>query len=124
MPTYTIRELGWPRVGGFLATMLAGAIQVVMTRLVGALSDRLGRLPIATVATIAILITAYPLFARLAAARTVESLLCVEAILGVFVAADAGAIPALMSELFPVRGRPPAVSTGYSFTVAIFGGVP
>jgi len=122
MPTYAIRELGLPPVGGFLATMLAGAIQVVMIPLVGALSDRLGRLPIATVATIAILITAYPLFARLVAAPTIESLLCVEAILGVFVAAYAGAIPALMSELFPTRVRTTAVSTSYSVTVAIFGG--
>jgi MFS transporter, MHS family, proline/betaine transporter len=122
MPTYAIRELGLPPVGGFLATMLAGAIQVVMIPLVGALSDKLGRLPIATVATIAILITAYPLFARLAAAPTIESLLCVEAILGVFVAAYAGAIPALMSELFPTRVRTTAVSTSYSVTVAIFGG--
>src|SRR5258708_1806499 len=122
MPTYAIRELGLPPVGGFLATMLAGAIQVVMIPLVGALSDRLGRLPIATVATIAILITAYPLFARLVAAPTIESLLCVEAILGVFVAAYAGAIPALMSELFPTLVRTTAVSTSYSVTVAIFGG--
>jgi MFS transporter, MHS family, proline/betaine transporter len=122
MPTYAIRELGLPPVGGFLATMLAGAIQVVMIPLVGALSDKLGRLPIATVATIAILITAYPLFARLAGAPTIESLLCVEAILGVFVAAYAGAIPALMSELFPTRVRTTAVSTSYSVTVAIFGG--
>jgi MFS transporter, MHS family, proline/betaine transporter len=122
MPTYAIRELGLPPVGGFLATMLAGAIQVVMIPPVGALSDRLGRLPIATVATIAILITAYPLFARLVAAPSIESLLCVEAILGVFVAAYAGAIPALMSELFPIRVRTTAVSTSYSVTVAIFGG--
>jgi MHS family proline/betaine transporter-like MFS transporter len=122
MPTYAIRELGLPPVGGFLATMLAGAIQVVMIPLVGALSDRLGRLPIATVATIAILITAYPLFAWLVAAPTIESLLCVEAILGVFVAAYAGAIPALMSELFPTHVRTTAVSTSYSVTVAIFGG--
>ncbi len=122
MPTYAIRELGLPPVGGFLATMLAGAIQVVMIPLVGALSDRLGRLPIATVATIAILITAYPLFARLVAAPTIESLLLVQAILGVFVAAYAGAIPALISELFPIRVRATAVSTSYSVAVAIFGG--
>jgi MHS family proline/betaine transporter-like MFS transporter len=122
MPTYAIRELGLPPVGGFLATMLAGAIQIVMVPVVGALSDRLGRLPIATVATIAILITAYPLFARLVAAPTIESLLCVEAILGVFVAAYAGAIPALVSELFPIRMRTTAVSTSYAVAVAIFGG--
>jgi MFS transporter, MHS family, proline/betaine transporter len=122
MPTYAIRELGLPPVGGFLATMLAGGIQIVMIPLVGALSDRLGRLPIATVAIVAILITAYPLFAWLVAAPTIESLLLVQAILGVFVAAYAGAIPALISELFPIPVRTTAVSTSYSLAVAIFGG--
>ncbi len=122
MPTYAIRELGLPPVGGFLATMLAGAIQIVMIPLVGALSDKVGRLPIATGAIVAILITAHPLFARLVAAPTIESLLLVQAILGVFVAAYAGAIPALISELFPIRVRTTAVSTSYSVAVAIFGG--
>jgi len=122
MPTYAIRELGLPPVGGFLATMLAGAIQIVMIPLVGALSDKLGRLPIATVAIVAILITARPLFARLVAAPTIESLLLVQAILGVFVAAYAGAIPALIPELFPIRVRATAVSTSYSVAVAVFGG--
>jgi MFS transporter, MHS family, proline/betaine transporter len=122
MPTYAIRELGLPPVGGFLATMLAGAIQVVMIPLVGALSDRVGRLPIATVAIVAILISAHPLLARLVAAPSIESLLLVQAVLGVFVAAYAGAIPALISELFPIRVRTTAVSTSYSLAVAIFGG--
>ena len=122
MPTYAIRELGLPPVGGFLATMLAGAIQIVMIPLVGALSDKLGRLPIATAAIVAILITAHPLFARLVAAPTIESLMLVQAVIAVFVAAYAGAIPALISELFPVPVRTTAVSTSYSVAVAIFGG--
>jgi MFS transporter, MHS family, proline/betaine transporter len=122
MPTYAIRELGLPPVGGFLATMLAGAIQIVMIPLVGALSDKLGRLPIATVAIVAILITAHPLFARLVAAPSIESLLLVQAVIAAFVAAYAGAIPALISELFPIPVRTTAVSTSYSLAVAIFGG--
>jgi len=122
MPTYAIRELGLPPVGGFLATMLAGAIQIVMIPLVGALSDKLGRLPIATAAIVAILLTAHPLFARLVAAPTIESLLLVQAVIAVFVAAYAGAIPALISELFPIAVRTTAVSTSYSLAVAIFGG--
>jgi MHS family proline/betaine transporter-like MFS transporter len=122
MPTYAIRELGLPPVGGFLATMLAGAIQIVMIPLVGALSDKLGRLPIATVAIVGILITAQPLFARLVAAPSIESLLLVQAVVAAFVAAYAGAIPALISELFPIPVRTTAVSTSYSVAVAIFGG--
>jgi MHS family proline/betaine transporter-like MFS transporter len=102
--------------------MLAGAIQIVMIPLVGALSDKLGRLPIATAAIVAILITAHPLFARLVAAPTIESLMLVQAVIAVFVAAYAGAIPALISELFPVPVRTTAVSTSYSVAVAIFGG--
>jgi MHS family proline/betaine transporter-like MFS transporter len=122
MPTYAIRELGLPPVGGFLATMLAGAIQIVMIPLVGALSDKLGRLPIATVAIVGILITAQPLFARLVAAPSIESLLLVQAVVAAFVAAYAGPIPALISELFPIPVRTTAVSTSYSVAVAIFGG--
>jgi MFS transporter, MHS family, proline/betaine transporter len=122
MPTYAIRELGLPPIGGFLATMLAGAIQIVMIPLVGALSDKLGRLPIATVAIVGILITAHPLFSWLVAAPSVESLLLVQAVIAIFVAAYAGAIPALISELFPTPVRTTAVSTSYSVAVAIFGG--
>jgi MHS family proline/betaine transporter-like MFS transporter len=122
MPTYAIRELGLPPAGGFLGSMLAGALQIVTIPLVGALSDRFGRLPIATTAIAAILITVHPLFAWLAATRTIESLLFVQAIIGVFVAAYAGAIPALISELFPIRSRTISVSTSYSVAVAVFGG--
>src|SRR5262249_36234158 len=102
MPTYA-RELGLPPVGGFLAGMLAGGIQIGIVPVAGALSDRLGRLPIATVATVAILLTVHPLFVWLVAMPTIESLLLVQAIIGVLVAAYAGAIPALISELFPIQ---------------------
>jgi MFS transporter, MHS family, proline/betaine transporter len=122
MPTYAIRELGLPPSAGFLAGLLAGAIQIVLIPLVGALSDKLGRLPIATAAIVAILISVHPMFAWLAAVPTLETLLSVQAIIGVFVAAYAGAIPALMSELFPTRMRTTAMSVSYSFGVAIFGG--
>ncbi len=122
MPTYAVRELGLPPVGAFLATMLAGAIQVVMIPLFGALSDKLGRLPIATIATVAVLITVHPLFAWLVAVPTIKSLLFVEASVGVSVAAYTGAIPALISELFPTHLRTTSVSTSYSVGVAIFGG--
>jgi MHS family proline/betaine transporter-like MFS transporter len=122
MPTYAIRELGLPATGGFLATLVAGAIQVAIVPVAGALSDRLGRLPIASVAIVAILISIYPLFAWLVAQPTIESLLLVQATIGVLIAAYVGAIPALISELFPIHIRTTAVSISYSLAVAIFGG--
>jgi MHS family proline/betaine transporter-like MFS transporter len=122
MPTYAIRELRLPPADGFFAVLLTGAIQVVLIPLVGALSDRFGRLPIAAAATIAMLISAHPMFAWLAATPTLETLLIVHAVIGVIVAAYGGAIPALMSELFPTRTRTTALSISYSLGVAIFGG--
>jgi MHS family proline/betaine transporter-like MFS transporter len=122
MPTYAIRELGLPPVGGFLAGLLAGAIQIAVVPVAGTLSDRLGRLPIAAAAVVAILISVYPLFALLVAKPTMGWLLFVLAVLGVFVAVYAGAIAALICELFPIRVRATAVSTSYSLAVAIFGG--
>ena len=122
MPTYAIRELGLPPVVGFLAGLLAGAIQIVLVPMAGALSDRVGRLPIAAAAVVAIFISVHPLFAWLVASPTIGSLLFVQAIIGVFVAAYAGSIPALICELFPTCVRTTAVSTSYSLAVAIFGG--
>jgi MHS family proline/betaine transporter-like MFS transporter len=122
MPTYAIRELGLPPVGGFLAGLLAGAIQIAIVPVAGALSDRIGRLPIAAAAVVAILVSVHPLFAWLVARPTIGWLLVVQAVIGVFVAAYAGAIAALICELFPTRVRTTAVSTSYSLAVAIFGG--
>ena len=107
---------------GFLAVLLTGTIQVVLIPLVGALSDRFGRLPVAAAAIVAMLISIYPMFAWLAATPTLETLLIFQAVIGVIIAAYGGAIPALMSELFPAHTRTTALSISYSLGVAIFGG--
>jgi MHS family proline/betaine transporter-like MFS transporter len=122
MPTYATRQLGLPASGSFMAILLTGAIQVMLIPLVGALSDRYGRIPISFAAAAAILLTIYPMFAWLAAAPTLQTLLMVQAIIGVLLAGYMGAIPALMSELFPTRLRTTGLSISYSFGVAIFGG--
>jgi MFS transporter, MHS family, proline/betaine transporter len=122
MPTYATRELRLPPADGFLAVLLTGTIQVVLIPLVGALSDRFGRLPVAAAAIVAMLISIYPMFAWLAATPTLETLLIFQAVIGVIIAAYGGAIPALMSELFPAHTRTTALSISYSLGVAIFGG--
>jgi MHS family proline/betaine transporter-like MFS transporter len=70
----------------------------------------------------AILIAVYPLFNWLAATPTLSTLLMVQAVMGVLMAGYMGALPALMSELFPTRLRTTGLSISYSFGVAIFGG--
>jgi MHS family proline/betaine transporter-like MFS transporter len=122
MPTYATRQLGLPPYSGFLAGLLTGSIQLVLIPIVGALSDRIGRLPIAFVSAVAILLSIYPMFAWLTATPSIQTLLIVQAIVGVLTAGYMGGLPALMSELFPTRVRTTGLSISYSFGVAIFGG--
>jgi MFS transporter, MHS family, proline/betaine transporter len=122
MPTYATRQLGLPASGSFIAGLLTGTIQLLLIPVVGALSDRLGRIPIAFAAAAAVLLSIYPMFAWLAASPTLQTLLIVQAIMGVFIAGYMGPLPALMSELFPTRLRTTGLAISYSFGVAIFGG--
>jgi MFS transporter, MHS family, proline/betaine transporter len=122
MPGYAVRQLNLPASGSFMAALLTGAIQLVLVPIVGALSDKHGRFPIAFASALALMIVIYPMFAWLASTPTLTTLLAVQAVIGVLVAGYMGGIPALMSELFPTRLRTTGLSISYSFGVAIFGG--
>jgi MHS family proline/betaine transporter-like MFS transporter len=123
MPTYATRQFGLTTSVGFLGGLLVGAIQLVLIPVFGALSDRFGRLPIAFPAAAAMLIVFYPLFSWLAAAPTLQTLLIVQGIIGVLMAAYMGPLGALMAELFPARMRTTGLAISYAFAVAIFGGL-
>jgi MHS family proline/betaine transporter-like MFS transporter len=122
MPSYATRQLGLPGSGAFLAGFLTGVIQVVFIPLVGALSDRAGRVPICAAAALAMLVFIYPMFAWLAASPTLSTLLIVQAIMGLLLAGYMGGLAALMAELFPTQVRTTGLSISYSLGVALFGG--
>ena len=122
MPTYATRQLGLPASGGFLASLLTGAIQLVLIPIVGALSDRHRPAPDRF---------------RLGGGNPACDLSDVCVAGGGAddsntadrpghhrrsTAGYMGGLPALMSELFPTRMRTTGLSISYSFGVAIFGG--
>jgi MHS family proline/betaine transporter-like MFS transporter len=122
MPGFAVRQLGLPQAGSFLATLLAGAIQIVLVPIFGAASDRHGRLPIMMGASSIVLVAIYPMFAFLAAMPALPTLLIIQAIMAVLGAAYMGPLAALMSDIFPTRMRTSGLAVSYSFCVAIFGG--
>lgn len=123
MPTYATRQFGLTTSVGFLGGLLVGVIQLALIPVFGAVSDRFGRRPIMFASAAAMLVVFYPLFAWLAAAPTLQTLLIVQAIIGVLMAAYMGPLGALMAELFPARMRTTGLSISYAFGVAIFGGL-
>ena len=122
MPIYAAQQLGLPAAGGFLGGLVTGAIQVVLIPIVGGITDRHGRIPIAVASCLVLLLTIYPMFAWLAAVPTLQTLLIVQAIMGVLLSGYMGGLPALMSELFPTATRTTGLSVSYALSAAIFGG--
>ena len=122
LPTFGIRELGLDDSLSYVALFVTGAILTLGTPLVGLLADRHGRLRIMLPSALLIGAAAVPLFGWLTASPSFLTLTLCMAALGLLKAAYFGALPSVMSDVFPVRVRATGLSFSYNTTVAVFGG--
>ena len=122
MPTYAKQQLGLPLGATFQSTALCGAIIFILCPIMGTLSDRIGRKRMLGTVAFVIALAAYPLFHWLNVSPTVQTLLQVQVILGVLLAAFTGPAPAVLAEQFPTAVRSAGVSIAYNLAVTIFGG--
>jgi MHS family proline/betaine transporter-like MFS transporter len=122
MPTYGIKQLGLAPSVAFAAIALTGAIQLVFSPLVGHLSDRYGRVSIMVIPAVLLLVLIYPAFVYLVAHPSFGTLLAMQAVFGLLMTGYFGALPGLLSEIFPVQTRTTGLSLAYSIAVTIFGG--
>jgi MHS family proline/betaine transporter-like MFS transporter len=122
MPTYAKQQLGLPLGATFQSTALCGVIIFVLCPIMGTLSDRIGRKRMLGTVALVIAAAAYPLFHWLNVNPTVQTLLQVQVILGVLLAAFTGPAPAVLAEQFPTAVRSTGLSISYNLAVTIFGG--
>jgi MFS transporter, MHS family, proline/betaine transporter len=122
MPMYAVKQLHLPATASFAVVVLNGGLQFLFSPLMGALSDRLGRIRIMLGTSIFMGVTIYPMFAWLQSHPTIASLVVLQAVAGILKAAYSGPMPALMSEIFPTRVRSTGLSIGYALGVTLFGG--
>ena len=122
MPTYAVKQLHLPAAQSFGVVVLNGGLQFLLSPVMGALSDRIGRIRIMLTTSVLMILLIYPMFALLRAYPTIGALLALQAVSGIFKAAYSGPMPALMSEIFPTRVRSTGLSLGYSLGVTLFGG--
>ncbi|MDE2202004.1 MAG: MFS transporter [Burkholderiaceae bacterium] len=122
MPTYAVKQLHLPAAQSFAVVVLNGGLQFLLSPVMGALSDRIGRIRIMLTTSVLMMLLIYPMFAVLRTHPTIGALLVLQAVTGIFKAAYSGPMPALMSEIFPTRVRSTGLSLGYSLGVTVFGG--
>jgi MHS family proline/betaine transporter-like MFS transporter len=123
MSNFAVKSLGLS--GGLVSTaiLVASLLQLVLIPFWGWLSDYVGRLPIMGGAALVYTLVIYPLFGALVHAPGAAVLFTIVCVSAVLVSASFGPLPALISSFFPPEVRTTAVSIGYNFAAAIFGGL-
>jgi MHS family proline/betaine transporter-like MFS transporter len=122
LPTFSIKQLRLDPSLSFVALMITGVILTFLTPVIGALSDRTGRIKLMLPAALLIGASVVPLFAWLVASPSFWTLVWVMIILGVLKAVYFAALPSVMADVFPVRSRATGLAFSYNTATAVFGG--
>lgn len=122
MPTYAVRELHLPASAIFTALIVTGLIQMFGTPFIGMWSDRHGYTPIMLAGAAIALVIAYPAFSLLLRFPSLTSLILFQIAIGIVMIMYYGALPALLTEVFPVQTRTTGMSVAYNLAVTFFGG--
>jgi MFS transporter, MHS family, proline/betaine transporter len=122
MPTFAKSVLGLNVSVGYAATFAMGLTMLGLPPVIGAWSDRIGRLPLAFPAATALALVPIPLFLWLVGAPAGWKVVLVQSLLGVATASYCGALAPILAELFPVRFRTTGLSLSYNIAVVTTGG--
>jgi len=122
MPTFLTKHAGVSQTQALWCNAIALMVLVMTMPLFGWWSDRIGRKPLLLVCCLAFIILPYPLFSIILSGPSLVTIVAIQIVFNVFIAAFSGAGPAALSELFQTHSRTTLMSTGYSVAVAIFGG--
>lgn len=122
MPTYALKQLHIAATSSYMGALVTGVTLMLMAPVFGTLSDTYGRFRVLGLALLITGLSSYPLFVLLNAYPTVTTLLWVQAIVGILIAACLGPIPAMLADIFPTSIRGTGLALSYNFSVTLFGG--
>ncbi|QJY51082.1 MFS transporter [Pseudonocardia broussonetiae] len=117
-----IIQLGFTQGEATLATVISIAVAVVLVAAGGPLSDRLGRWRMLLGLSVAMIVTAYPIFVGLSSARTLPLLIVMTVALGVLPALYTSVAPATYIEILPAPVRGTVFAVGFALAAALLGG--
>jgi len=122
MPTYGKTEMGLSLAQSFVAQAPGLLLLIVLTPLIGALSDAIGRRPLLLASYGMLLLCVYPLFVWLQAERTLLALTAAQTAFCVILSGLFGALSTALAEQFPTHVRTVGLAIAYNVAVMIFGG--
>ncbi len=122
VPTFAAQELHLSASATFFSTTLACTVYLILTPVVGACSDRVGRKPLLYAGSVGAIVFAYPLFRLLVSRPTITGLVVTQALAAAILTLTTGVLCAVLAECFPTKVRYTALAISYGASVAIFGG--
>jgi MHS family proline/betaine transporter-like MFS transporter len=107
-----------------IGTMVAGAVNTLLSPVFGHLSDIYGRIRIMGIFGALGLCLIYPLFLWVLASPTLFTLIAIQVVVAtVFYCGYYATVPSFLAELFPTRRRTTGISITYVLAQLVFGGV-
>jgi MFS family permease len=121
-PTFGRKVLGLGNTHVMLVTLTVAVSNFIWLPVWGVISDRIGRRPVLLGATIASLVTGFPVLLWLTRDPSVGHLLGAELCLSLLFGAFNGAAVPFLTEVMPEAVRTTGFSLAYSLATALFGG--
>jgi len=122
MPVFTARYSHLGAGAALWSNALSLLVLAVTIPFFGALADRIGRKPLLLVGAGGFLLLSYPLFLMIVNSQSAAPIVLAQIVFALLTAIYSGGAPAAVTEIFPSASRLLWMSTGYSLTVALFGG--
>ena len=123
IPTYAQRELQLSPTIAYWGAFCFAVIQTILPPVIGALSDRFGRLKFISAGVILVGLATYPAFTWMISRPEPAVYLACISMLAVFVIIFQGAMPAFLAELFGTSIRTTSLALVHNLNFTIFGGM-
>jgi len=121
-PSFGTAVLHLQSIDTLIVTVCVGATNLLWLPVMGALSDKTGRVPLLITFTALTLFTAYPALLWLTSEPSFSRLLIVELWFSFLYGSFNGAMVVFLTEIMPESVRTVGFSLAYSLATAIFGG--
>ncbi len=122
MPVFTARYSHLGPAAALWSNALSLFVLAVTIPFFGVMADRIGRKPLLLAGAGGFLLLSYPLFLLIVNSEGPVPIVLAQIIFALLTAIYSGGAPAAVTEIFPSASRLLWMSTGYSLTVALFGG--
>lgn len=122
LPIYAVGSLGLPLGLPFTVLLASVLLRLATVPLFGILADRIGQRKVMGVALLGFLLAVYPGYWWIIHAPSMTSVLTVELVFAILMAATSSPIPTASADLFPTEVRATGLAISYNIGASLFGG--